>query len=1052
MSTNSNALPSASFSSRMIDLCTPPGSPSFVKQEEKSSGMQQPSLSTGKRPLADDVNVIEMNPNKRITQVVFDDDDDDVVCTKIVGERALFDYPHNRCDCGKFSWSTSAPVKFCGMCYCYVCDGLSSDCPEWKHHCHAHPNSQYWKDERAKWKSTAQQCIFKYSDQELFQKLVHVHPHTMDVSTKVPLMLTQQQALAWMVDKECGNGLAVGDILQNNDLTNDHAVRKITGGILADEMGMGKTATIIALCMRQPLSPGRITLIAAPFGVITQWERAVAAFSDLKVAKLYCCPQDTVAARIHEYQIVIVNAGSNLDSRIWNATERLVVDEAHILLGTGCPFSGAAVSCIRNTWSSHEPPFLKYRWAVSGTPFERIIDDKMANLVRFLTGCSRGHRISTGITIDTLKKLVLRRIKSQQIKHQDGTIGDAVKVPVLQVSTLEVSLSASETRLYEIATHLDVNYSLEPTTRGSFNKNFCFRLLIASGKLDAFQKTATEKISDRFIPSYNSFKWIEHMKILLCEIDTLVNTASKSVSKFEKIIKHYTEHKKVNNAYKALLVTEFVDDAAQYINSRLKTIVVTLKRGSVKVKAQQAIDAFHQGNGDLLILSPQIAEQGVNLEQAQTIYFTDPDFDTSRFKQMCARISRAGCKHESLYAISVVMRNTVQEAIMKYHQQQNDSMQVFDQLNANIHVPTFKHTTWKCFPTGSTPASHIIQQSVVQIRLITTDFVEDLDPRLLISVTMPCPFQYWCLSTKDRAEYPLRIHLKDSYDFVSVLPGAKIKICQLEHDDALEFDASECVFVDFYGQPTSGDNCPNSMCLSKIIAVDKQSVADVKALQKNWNIFKVTHGNVPQIVCFSAYEMKIETCWCGSCSLNKNASKFRCVGFVPNDYERSRINEKVTLVPPFRQDVPMKLANKTQLQTLRAMTDVQKEIRLDNEYNCGLTVLPFTTYTFRTVNAFFKDPALTTKYSELLVRIPSGTNMLERIGFELYDKTHECIITNKEYHSGDYYFRHRLPSVHVNNQHTDSMHNIVMTDDSYKLWKNVRLKQVPNVTLKLVVV
>eukprot|EP00166_Cyanidium_caldarium_P001777 ctg_191.g86 len=91
-------------------------------------------------------------------------------------------------------------------------------------------------------------------------------PTPIEFEATVSLLQHQRQALAWMVNRE------------TSTVTSD-----CRGGILADEQGLGKTLTTLALIAahrpptdkRSPTSVPRRTLIICPLSVMSQWAREV---------------------------------------------------------------------------------------------------------------------------------------------------------------------------------------------------------------------------------------------------------------------------------------------------------------------------------------------------------------------------------------------------------------------------------------------------------------------------------------------------------------------------------------------------------------------------------------------------------------------------------------------------------------------------------------------------------------------------------------------------------------------------------------------------------
>ena len=88
-------------------------------------------------------------------------------------------------------------------------------------------------------------------------------PHPIPTQLRSPLQPFQQQGLSWLLKRETGDAEEVAH----------HVLR---GGILADEMGMGKTLQIIALLVASPA--GGATLVVVPPTCLAQWREEITEF------------------------------------------------------------------------------------------------------------------------------------------------------------------------------------------------------------------------------------------------------------------------------------------------------------------------------------------------------------------------------------------------------------------------------------------------------------------------------------------------------------------------------------------------------------------------------------------------------------------------------------------------------------------------------------------------------------------------------------------------------------------------------------------------------
>ncbi|KAI9087674.1 SNF2 family N-terminal domain-containing protein [Phlyctochytrium arcticum] len=167
---------------------------------------------------------------------------------------------------------------------------------------------------------------------------------------------------------------------------------RFNGGILADEMGMGKTIQMISLLVTKRMKPN---LILAPTVAILQWlaelrERTPA--DTFKILVFHGTNRPTTKAELEEYDIIIstyaiveqgyrkmhyghkrkgetVKTPSLLHSVHW---ARVILDEAHAIKDRSCSTARAVFSLQRSK-----------QWSLSGTPLQNRVGE-LYSLIRFM--------------------------------------------------------------------------------------------------------------------------------------------------------------------------------------------------------------------------------------------------------------------------------------------------------------------------------------------------------------------------------------------------------------------------------------------------------------------------------------------------------------------------------------------------------------------------------------------------------------------------------------------------------------------------------------------
>ncbi|KAJ3553956.1 hypothetical protein NM688_g3351 [Phlebia brevispora] len=165
------------------------------------------------------------------------------------------------------------------------------------------------------------------------------------------------------------------------------------GGMLADEMGMGKTIQMIALLITDKgVKPN---LVVAPTVAVMQWKNEIEAHSEgMKVLVWHGASRETDAKALKKFDVVlttyavlescfrkqqsgfkrkgvIVKEKSVLHAIHWN---RIILDEAHNIKERSTNTAKATFE-LQGT----------YRWCLSGTPLQNRVGE-LYSLVRFLGG------------------------------------------------------------------------------------------------------------------------------------------------------------------------------------------------------------------------------------------------------------------------------------------------------------------------------------------------------------------------------------------------------------------------------------------------------------------------------------------------------------------------------------------------------------------------------------------------------------------------------------------------------------------------------------------
>lgn len=482
---------------------------------------------------------------------------------------------------------------------------------------------------------------------------IELHPH-------------QRQTVAFILDNE-RDGFQTDRLFRPY---NDHELpARVFGGMVAHVMGMGKSACIVAACLKSR----KPTLVVAPQLPCVQWKDQFQRFApNLSVKMCYGSSQSNMEHELLGTDVIVVNATSVLLESIRKRVERVVVDESHLVLIR----SGEHGEAKRFLHSLGEYPNVKHIWLVSGTPFGN--SERMDNPL-FLKQAAvllRRPKNSFGVkafaTTDDAKALIMRMEKTQRLG------GVAPVVPELEYRHLEVAFGPLERELYGIAAcvdgwvhrKLDVRQKRADDVARYLSDRFALRILVLGGRIAEFKTKLFERFDKMLynadsVPPDMFFAQVDRM---IYRIEECCKALMHSSSKIDAVLAEIQSLSAGDSSFKAVVVTDS-QDAGRYVSSKVgrRAGVMQRPKGRMSLREQKVLQEFQAGMYDILVCSFEAVRTGTNLEQAGAIYFVDSTFDDTEHKQACSRIARCGTKHATLTATFVYVKHTLSEGVYNYH-------------------------------------------------------------------------------------------------------------------------------------------------------------------------------------------------------------------------------------------------------------------------------------------------------------------------------------------------------------------------------------------------
>ena len=433
------------------------------------------------------------------------------------------------------------------------------------------------------------------------------------MSLKVELLPHQSSGIEWMKLRETSS----------IDLRNESIPY---GGILSDDVGLGKTLLTLALLISCPMPKN---LILVPKSLVMQWKTQIQLHTTLSVSIVENNTFDNTDIVLASHSILnrknTISGNTCLHSQEW---DRVIIDEAHILRNKKSK-TYIACSLLRST----------IRWALTATPVMNRMTDfvhimEWIGVSQFLCQCERDQ---------VANMLILRRTRSDI--HDENTIECSIQVKHIPFSSFEEAI------LYKRVFEQERTYiknSQGKCVTDLLEHLLRVRQLCIHPQLYLDGLTKKTKI--------NHGKW-EH-----------------NITKLNALIDCLNEHRHLPD--KSIVFCQFVYEM-NYCIERLKSEGYNCVRLDGTMNINERHKAIHMFTDDdsvnIFVIQINTGGQGINLQIANRIYIMSPDWNPAVEHQAIGRAYRNGqTKHVYVtkFCISSCNENypSVEENIIKLQQ------------------------------------------------------------------------------------------------------------------------------------------------------------------------------------------------------------------------------------------------------------------------------------------------------------------------------------------------------------------------------------------------
>jgi len=414
------------------------------------------------------------------------------------------------------------------------------------------------------------------------------------------------------------------------------------GGCLADDMGVGKTAQVLALletrrqlrAQGEPIPP---SLVVVPKSLVFNWIQEAARFTpQLRVLDYTGLAREN--SELDGYDLIVTTYGTlRRDALRLKDIEfdYVVLDESQAIKNSNTE-SAKAVRLLRG----------KHRLALSGTPVENHLGE-LWSLFEFLNpgmlGAATVFKLAGTTTrnpdpetrallAQALRPFLLRRTKEQVARE----------LPAKSEQTLYCEMPPTQARLYN---ELKQHYR---------------RSLLARVEREGLAKSKIQVLEA-----------LLRLRQAACHPGLLdVKRASEQSAKLDLLMEQIEDV--VESGHKALIFSQFTSFLG-IVRSRLQAAGMTFEYldGATRDR-QERVERFQNDPAcPLFLISLKAGGLGLNLTAAEYVFLLDPWWNPAVEAQAVDRAHRIG-QTKQVFAYRLIARDTVEEKVLELQKTKRD--------------------------------------------------------------------------------------------------------------------------------------------------------------------------------------------------------------------------------------------------------------------------------------------------------------------------------------------------------------------------------------------